>query len=208
MSEAEFRRVGLTGGIGAGKSTVTDRLRALGASVLDADLAARRVVEPGTKGLLQLRARYGEAILQPDGSLDRKALGSILFGSEEERQWVNGILHPLIKHQLLEEEAALLTKAPGGPVIWDVPLLIESNMHRDMDEVWLVVAEDEARIDRIMRRDGCSYEQAQARLSSQLPQKEKIPYADVIIENTGQLSDLQKQVDARYQALIAGGNKE
>ncbi len=195
------KRIGLTGGIGAGKSTVSARLKRLGALVLDADIAARQAVEPGTAGLALLIERYGAGILQINGELHRRALANIIFGKEDERLAVNELLHPLIQQRMLEQEALFRSMEPFSPVFWDVPLLIESGMHTLMDEVWLVVASEEARIKRIMMRDECSEEEARSRLVSQMPQQEKYAYADRVLDNSTDQNALFRQVDALYETL-------
>ena len=194
-------RVGLTGGIGAGKSTVSARLKRLGALVLDADIAARQAVEPGSEGLALLMRRYGEGMLQQNGELDRRALAKKIFANEDERLAVNALLHPLIRQRMLEQESVFRDMEPSVPVFWDVPLLIESGMHALMDEVWLVTASEEARVKRIMLRDGCSENEARSRMASQMPEAEKLAYANRILDNSGDQTALFKQVDALYRSL-------
>ena len=196
------KRIGLTGGIGAGKSTVSARLKRLGALVLDADIAARQAVEPGTAGLGLLAERYGAGILQENGELDRRVLAKIIFGKEDERLAVNALLHPLIQQHMLEQETLFRLSEPSCPIFWDVPLLIESGMHTLMDEVWLVVASEEARIKRIMMRDGCAEAEARSRLVSQMPQEEKYAYASRVLDNSTDQNALFRQVDALYETLI------
>lgn len=205
MSAGKGKRIGLTGGIGAGKSTVSARLRRLGAMVLDADIAARQAVEPGTPGLTSLVDRFGTGILQQNGELDRRALAKIIFGKEAERLAVNTLLHPMVRARLLEQERLYRVTDPCAPIFWDVPLLIESGMQEDMDEVWLVVAEEEARISRIMLRDGSTQEEARARIRSQMPQQQKLAFAHKVLDNSGDQIALFKQVDALYAA--ARGNR-
>jgi dephospho-CoA kinase len=206
MSAAEGKtaagmRIGLTGGIGAGKSTVSARLKRLGAMVLDADIAARQAVEPGSEGLALLVRRYGEGMLQQNGELDRRALAKKIFSNEEERLAVNALLHPLIQQRMLEQEGVFRDREPSAPVFWDVPLLIESGMHALMDEVWLVTASEEARVRRVMLRDGCSENEARSRMASQMPEAGKFAYASRILDNSGDQTALFKQVDALYRSL-------
>lgn len=201
MSAGCKKRIGLTGGIGAGKSTVSARLRRLGAMVLDADIAARQAVEPGTPGLAMLIQRYGAGILQQNGELDRRALAQIIFGEEAERLAVNALLHPMVRERMLEQERLYRTAQPCEPVFWDVPLLIESGMHKDMDEVWLVVADEAARISRIMLRDGSTRAEASARINSQMPQQQKLAFAHRVLDNSGDQVALYKRVDALYAAV-------
>ncbi len=202
MSAQNARRIGLTGGMGAGKSTVSSYLRILGAHVLDADMAARKAVEPGSDGLHLLVARYGADILQQDGSLNRRALAGIIFGSDTERLAVNAILHPMVRSGMFQEEENIRQTEPDTIVFWDVPLLIESDMHADMDEVWLVTAEEAVRVARIMQRDGCSEQDALARIRRQMPEEEKRRYAHRILNNSGEEAALFEQVKALYGELM------
>jgi len=197
-----FLRIGITGGIGAGKSAVTARLRELGAAVIDADEAARAVVEPGTEGLRQIAARFGSGVIGAGGALNRPALAAVVFGDEEARAALNGIVHPLVREWMLDQEKRLLDEK--GLIFWDVPLLIETGMAEWMDRVWLICAPEEERIRRIMARDGASEEAARKRIESQMPEVEKRRFADEILENTGALSALYARVDALYREALSG----
>ena len=203
MSTLKGRRIGLTGGMGAGKSTVSAYLRALGAYVLDADIAARMAVDPGSQGLNLLVSRFGAGILEPDGSLNRRSLANIIFTSDSERLAVNNILHPMVRSILLEQEREIRETEPEAVVFWDVPLLIESGMQEDVDEVWLVTADETTRVSRIMRRDGCSAEDALARIRRQMPEEEKRQYAHRLLDNSGDEAALFDQVKTLYAALQA-----
>lgn len=202
MINGKKMRIGLTGGIGAGKSTAAAYLRRLNVYVLDADDASRRVVRPGQPGLGALVGRYGRGILQPSGELNRQALADIIFRSAEERKAVDDLLHPIIRRWMEWAEGEYHKKFPDVPVVWDVPLLIETGMHTGMDEVWLVVADDELRIARIMQRDDCAREQAEARIQSQMPQWEKIKYADVVIYNNTTVEEFYVQVQACFERVF------
>ncbi len=192
--------IGLTGSIAAGKSTVAGRLSTLGAYVLDADAVAREVVEPGTDGLARLCAAFGREILSEDGTLDRKRLAGRVFSDPEARGILNGITHPLVVGFMEERAKAWLAKTPGGIAVWDMPLLIECGAWKKVDAVWLVTAEDEARLARMMARDGCTREHALLRMAAQMPQAEKARYADVVIPNDGDEAALLTRVDACYAA--------
>ncbi len=205
MSAQKPRRIGLTGGMGAGKSTVSSYLRALGAHVLDADVAARKAVEPESEGLRLLAARYGVGILQPDGSLNRRALAGVIFASDDERFAVNAILHPMVRDILLQEEQEIRKSEPDAVVFWDVPLLIESNMHTDVEAVWLVTAEEAVRVARIMLRDHCGEQDALARIRRQMPEEEKKSYAHRILNNSGDEAVLFAQVKALYEKINTQG---
>lgn len=195
-------RIGLTGGIGAGKSTVSAHLKRLGAMVLDADIAARQAVERGSEGLALLVGRYGEGILLQNGELDRRALAKTIFGNEKERLAVNALLHPHIQKNMLEQEAVFRTVEPYAPVFWDVPLLIESGMYEMVDQLWLVTASEEVRVRRIMLRDACSEKEARSRIASQMPDVQKIAYASCILDNSGDQTTLFEQVDTLYRSLM------
>ncbi len=198
MSMRMHRRIGLTGGIGAGKTTVSDRLTALGASVLDADAASRIVVEPASPGLAALEKRFGSVIIRADGELDRRKLADITFADAIARRDLNAILHPLIMERMFLEELAVQNAHPGVLVVFDVPLLLETGMHEMMDEVWLVVAQEETRLARILARDRCPEAAARARIASQMPDCDKIQLATDIIHNDGNIPALYAQVDALY----------
>ena len=198
MSNSSIRRVGITGGIGAGKSTVSDRLRHLGAVIVDADVAARAVVEPGTPGFLRLAARFGTQILHPDGTLHRSALARIVFENAAQRQTMNEILHPLILEWMVRQEAELCKKTGRNLVFWDVPLLIESNMHTLVDSVWVVSAKRSVRIKRIMQRDACTKTAALGRMRAQMPEREKRKYATWVLDNSTTREKLYEQVDMFY----------
>lgn len=201
MKVKRGKRIGLTGGIAAGKTTASAYLQSQGFFILDADIAARKVVEPGCAGLAALVRRYGNAILLQNGELNRNALAEIIFHSDQERAAVNTLLHPAIKRWMQKEESAYHTSYPLAPVIWDVPLLIESNMHLLMDEVWLIAADDAIRISRIMQRDACTKEQAMARLNSQMPQLEKVRYANVVLYNNTTEEAFYRQIQACYERI-------
>lgn len=190
--------VGLTGGIGAGKSTVAARLAGLGAVVLDADLAARAVVEPGTDGLAALVEAFGPGVLAPDGSLDRAALAELVFADEGRRAELNAIVHPRVRAWMAERAAA----APeGSVVVQDIPLLAEAGLAPLFDFVIVVDARDETRIDRLVRLRGMSREQAEARIAAQAPRQERNAVADRVIENDGAEAELAVAVAAVWREL-------
>ena len=196
--------IGLTGSIAAGKSTVSRQLRMLGAHVLDADMVAREIVEPGTVGLERLCEAFGEGILGPDGALDRKGLAQIVFHDPAALQTLNQITHPMVVGLMAERSAEWLKTHSSGIVIWDMPLLIECGAWERMDAVWVVTAPEETRLKRLMARDNCTLEHAMARMAAQMPQEEKLRYADVIIENAGDEAALLLQVEANFKAACAG----
>lgn len=190
-------KIGLTGGIASGKSTVSNWLRDHGAPIIDADVAAHRVVEPGQPGLKAVVAEFGDGILQDDGTLHRKALGAIVFGDEPKRQKLNEILHKYIYDYMMAEEAKF--EADGATaVIYDVPLLIEAGWYKDMDEVWLVAVSEETQLQRLMTRDDCDAAAAKARMKSQMPTVDKMRYSHVIIDNNGTPAQLEERLQALW----------
>lgn len=201
-------RIGLTGGIAAGKSMVSDILASLGAWILDADAISREVVEPGTEGLKAVAAEFGENVLMPDGTLDRRALGAEVFGNAQKLERLNGILHPMIKAEMLRRASEIEEKHPKDIVIFDVPLLIESGWQDVADEVWLVSAPIDERIRRIAMRDGLDEKQAMERISAQMTDEQKAQYSDVIIDNGGSIQELEETVTKLYAERKYGKKEE
>lgn len=197
--------IGLTGSIGSGKSTASDRLAFLGAHVLDADAISRAVTEPGGDALPAIRALFGKGVFGGNGALDRHALAAIIFADAGKRRALNGIIHPLVLQSMQKSTAALYKKDPGAVVIWDVPLLIEVGWRRYCDEVWLVRAGRETRVARVVARDGCTPQEALARIQAQMSDAEKARFADEIVDNNGDIASLFVRVDALY-ARAAGKN--
>ncbi|NLT48882.1 MAG: dephospho-CoA kinase [Clostridiales bacterium] len=193
-----MKLIGLTGGIGAGKSTVSDYLKQKGYPVLDADLVAREIVEPGTETLSELSRTFGEEILNPDGSLDRGALAKIAFSDPENKKILDQIMHGKVIEILLSRAKAMTEE----PVVFiDVPLLFETGMDRYMDQVWLVDADEDVRIQRVMERDGSSMEDVRKRIRYQSGRDEKIKRSDVVLNNCCDRDILYKQIDERLSEL-------
>ncbi|TYB44741.1 dephospho-CoA kinase [Actinomadura chibensis] len=191
-------KVGLTGGIGSGKSEVSALLRARGAVVIDADRIAREVVEPGTPGLAAVVAEFGEDVLLPSGGLDREKVGRVVFADPERLAALNAIVHPLVGERMEE----LMDAAPADAVVvYDVPLLAENGLASMYDEVVVVDAPEEARLDRLVARRGMTEEDARARMANQASPEERRAVATRVIDNSGTLDDLKKQVDALWEAL-------
>lgn len=191
-------RVGLTGGIGSGKSEVSRRLAALGAVILDADQAARAVVAPGTPGLARIVAAFGENILRPDGSLDRERLGAIVFSDQEKLATLNGIVHPLVGELMSQQERAAGDEAV---VVHDVPLLAENGLEGGFDLVVVVDAAEESQEDRLTRLRGMPEDQARARMAAQASREKRRGVADIVIENDGSLEDLDRRVADLWERL-------
>ncbi|MBQ3131301.1 MAG: dephospho-CoA kinase [Clostridia bacterium] len=201
-------RIGLTGGIAAGKSLVSGMLVSLGAWILDADAISREVVEPGTEGLKAVAAEFGGGIINSDGTLNRRALAEEVFGDAEKLERLNDILHPLIKAEMLRRAELIEETHPEDIVVFDVPLLIESGWQDVAEEVWLVSAPIEERIRRIALRDGLSEEQAMERINAQMTDEQKAKYADVIIDNGGSIQELEKKVTKLYAERKYGKKEE
>ena len=189
-------RVGLTGGIGAGKSAVAAFFARLGAFVIDTDALAREVVAPGSAALSEIAALWPPAVR--DGKLDRKALAEIVFRSPAERERLNGLLHPRIRKLALERES---DAKPGQPVVHVVPLLFETGYDSLVDKSVLVAAPLESRIARIIERDGASDCEARARVAAQIAPEDARKRADYVIENDGTLELLEARTRAVYEAL-------
>ena len=186
-----YVRIGLTGGIGSGKSTVSALLAARGAVVIDADRIAREVVEPGTPGLAAVVESFGPEVLTADGSLDRPALAAIVFGDPEARRRLDGIVHPLVRARAAELAAA----APeGSVVVHDVPLLVETGQADSYDLVLVVEADPETRVSRLAGR-GLAAEDARARMAAQATDEQRRAVADVVLDNSGTEAELAEQVD-------------
>ncbi len=194
--------VGLTGGIASGKSAVADALRARGAAIVDADLVARQVVEPGQPALAELVARFGSPILGADGRLDRKALGEKVFADPAARAELNRITHPRIA---AASQAEIARHAQGGaPVVfYEAALLVENKAHEWLDAVIVVAAPPDVQLQRLMSRDGLDEAAARARLASQLPLEEKLKVATWVIDNAGDRAALAQQIDALWKDLEA-----
>jgi dephospho-CoA kinase len=184
-------RIGLTGGIGSGKSTVSALLAARGAVVIDADRIAREVVEPGTPGLAAVVDAFGESVLRDDGSLDRPALAAVVFADPDARKKLDGLVHPLVRARSAEVAAAV----PGDAVVvHDVPLLVETGQAGSYDLVLVVQADAEVRVQRLVGR-GLSEEDARARIAAQATDEQRRAVADVVLHNDGTEADLAEQVD-------------
>lgn len=194
--------VALTGGIGSGKSTVAAGFAKLGATIVDADVIARQVVEPGQPALAAIARRFGDAILHPDGTLNRAALRQRIFSTSADKAWLNALLHPLIHAETRRQ----WQQASGPYVLWVVPLLVENQLQRQAQRVLVVDVSPETQLQRTLARDKISRDQAESILASQASREQRLAYADDIINNDGdqnQLSPRIAELHQRYLQLAA-----
>ncbi len=194
-------KIGLTGGIASGKSTVLTYFKDKGIPYIDADIVAREVVEPGTEGLQAIVETFGSNVLHADGTLNREALGAIVFHNEEKRQLLNSCLKTHIRNRIME----LTSQYEQGntPIlIYDIPLLIEGEWYTMMDEVWLVYVNEMTQIERLMSRNGYTREDALARINSQMRLDDKRAYVDIIVDNNGTPHDLTVQLNTIWNERI------
>ena len=192
-------RIGLTGGIGSGKSTVAALLAERGARVVDADRIAREVVAPGTPGLAAVAAEFGDGVVAADGSLDRPALAALVFGDPAARARLDGIVHPLVRARAAEAVAA----APADAVVvQDVPLLVETGQAGSYDLVLVVETDPETRVARLVER-GMTADDARARMASQATDEQRRAVADVVLRNDGDRTDLAARVDRFWTERVA-----
>lgn len=191
-------RVGLTGGIGSGKSEVASRLAAQGAVLIDADAIARQVVEPGTEGLAAVIAAFGRDVLKPDGGLDREKLGEIVFADPARLAALNGIVHPLVGARMAELEK---DAGQDAIVVHDVPLIAENNLAAGYDLVVVVDAPEHAQLERLLKHRGMSQEQAEARMAAQVSRDKRLAIADLVVDNSSSLAELDRQVGDLWAEL-------
>ncbi|MDP9727936.1 dephospho-CoA kinase [Alicyclobacillus tolerans] len=193
--------IGLTGGIASGKSTVSAMFRELGAYVVDADIWARRVVSPGSSGWKEIVDFFGREILTEDGELNRPKLAELIFHHPDYRHRLNAITHPKIRIGMKEETEDYLKQYPGQPVIWDVPLLFEGETHQLVDETVLVYVPYDIQLERLMKRNQLSEEEAKARIASQMPLDSKRKLADYLIDNSLTLEHTREQVQSIWRTI-------
>lgn len=191
-------RIGLTGGIASGKSTVARKLEQLGAVTIDADVLARDVVALGTEGLKAVVARFGDSVLAADGSLDRSALARVIFADPQARADLNAIIHPLVRERAAELEAA----APAGAVVVHViPLLVETGQQDRFDAVVVVDTTVEEQLRRLTRRDGLTQTEAEQRVAAQASREERLGAATYVIDSSGPVRETMRQVGELWRSL-------
>jgi len=193
--------LGLTGGIASGKSTVSNYLYEQGAVVIDADIVSRQVVRPGAKGLLALVSEFGKQIQNEDGTLNRAALGEIIFNDQKKRDVVNGLLHPLIKEEMLNQVKIAEEKAVDL-VVLDIPLLFESKCEQYCDAVLVVDVSPETQKGRLMRRNDFTQKEAQARIDSQMDPADRKKRADFVVNNDASEEKTYQQVDILLEDIL------
>lgn len=190
--------VALTGGIGSGKSTVANAFANLGVPLVDADIIARQVVEPGMPALMDIASRYGETILYTDGTLNRAALREKIFSEPQEKAWLNSLLHPMIQ----QETQRQLANIDEPYVLWVVPLLVENGLHHHANRVLVVDVAPEIQLARTMARDGVTRQQAEHILASQVSRQQRLACADDIIDNSGDPIVIAPQVASLHQQYL------
>ncbi|MFE7660476.1 dephospho-CoA kinase [Streptomyces celluloflavus] len=191
-------KVGLTGGIGAGKSEVSRLLASYGAVIVDADRIAREVVEPGTPGLAAVVEEFGAGVLASDGTLDRPKLGGIVFADPERLKALNAIVHPLVGARSAELEASA---GPDAVVVHDVPLLAENGLAPLYDLVIVIDAAPQTQLDRLVRQRGMTEDEAKSRMAAQATREQRLAIADLVIDNDGPLAELEPQVREVWERL-------
>lgn len=193
--------VGLTGGIASGKSTVSDILEKLGAELIDFDLIARRVVQPGTPGLKAIVNYFGKHILSKEGTLDRKKLSKIVFQDSSKRKVLESLTHPLIYQEFLRQMERIAEKDPHAVIFASIPLLIEQNMQYAFQHLMLVYISQKTQIERLIQRDGISIKEANNIIKAQLPIDEKKSFANFIINNENTIEETKRQVNRVWDEL-------
>jgi dephospho-CoA kinase len=193
--------VGLTGGIGSGKSTVSRMLQERGAVVVDADALAREAVEPGTPGHDAVVERFGADVVGPGGELDRAALGAVVFADPAARKDLEAIVHPEVRRRFAEQSERY--QDTDDVIVFSAPLLVETGTHRAFDVLVVVSASTQTQVERLVHDRGMSEEQARARIGAQLPLEDKAAVADVLLDNDGPVEELEQQVDRVWAELRA-----
>ncbi|MBD7916979.1 dephospho-CoA kinase [Cellulomonas sp. Sa3CUA2] len=196
-----MQRIGLTGGIAAGKSVAARRFGELGAVVIDADVLAREAVAPGSAGLAEVAAAFGPGVLDADGALDRPALARVVFSDAGARARLDAIVHPVVRRLSAERAAAAVALDAGAVVVHDIPLLVETGQAEDFHVVVVVHAPAVLRVERLVRLRGMTRADAEARVAAQARDEERLAAADVVLDGTGSDADLVRQVDELWARL-------
>lgn len=195
--------IGLTGGIATGKSTVSHMLVSLGAELIDADVIAREIMEPGHPVLAKVAEHFGEDILNPDGTLNRKQLGAVVFSDPEQRKVLNELTHPAIRNEMAARMKALEVADPHRLVVCDIPLLYESGQEGLYEQIMVVYVPREVQLERLMERDNLTLEQASSRLAAQMDIELKKSKADVLIDNRYGLDETKRQIEKFWREKVS-----
>jgi dephospho-CoA kinase len=193
--------VGVTGGVASGKTTVSKIFKEEGAYLLEADQIARELVQPSSPAWKELIRVFGEEILEEDGTIDRKRLATRIFSDSNQRRLLNGILHPRIKEEMEKRAKEIGQKDPEAIVVFDVPLLVETGFHREVDRVVVIISEEVQQIERLKERAGMSEEETRWIISSQMPTEEKVKAADFVIRNEGSFEETRRRAKEVFQEL-------
>lgn len=185
--------IGLTGSIASGKSAVAKMIQSYGLPIVDADVVARQVVEPGSKTLKKIAEVFGQDVIAPDGTMDRAKVGSIIFHDETMRKQLNGIIHPAIREEMIRQRDEFISYGEKN-VFMDIPLLFESKLEHFVEKIIVVSVSEKVQLSRLMARNGFTEEEAKARISTQMPVKEKEALADAVIDNNGTLEQTAIQL--------------
>ncbi len=194
--------IGLTGGIASGKSTASERLKELGAAVVDADRLGHRVYDPGTPGFEKIVNAFGHDLVAEDGSIDRRILGGKVFGAPDEMKRLTDIAWPEIRRMAGEEFAKLREEDPGAVIVFEAAVLLEAEWQDLVDEVWVVTTKVETAIDRLKSRNGLAREAALARIDSQMTNKQRLEFADVKIDNSEDEDKLRSRIEYHWKRLL------
>lgn len=193
--------IGLTGGIASGKTTVASILKEFGAEIIDADKVAREVVEPGKKAWIEIKSAFGDNAILPNGNINRKYLADLIFNNPQMRKVLNSIVHPKVINEINNKIDYYRQKGDTKVVVLDVPLLLETGMESMVDEVWVVAVDEETQINRMLKRDKISVEEAKNRIKSQMPLKEKLKRGDKIIEGDLTLPSLKNKLQHMWNNM-------
>ena len=197
-----YAPIGLTGGIASGKTTVAQLFRSWGAFVADADDISRHALDVGTPCYEQTVGTFGRHILLPDGAIDRKLVASIVFSDPEALAALNGIIHPYVHEVILTDSERVFSETPRRLIVWDVPLLFETGYDREVGKTVVVTARQSLRIQRIVARDGSTKAAALRRIRAQMPDREKVKRADMVIRNNGSLEELETRTREVFDELL------
>lgn len=197
-----YAPIGLTGGIASGKSTVASLFRAWGAFVADADEISRHALDPDTDCYEKTVAAFGRGILYGDGTVDRRKVASIVFSDKKALNLLNGIIHPYVRRIIRADSQTAYAESPKRMIVWDVPLLFETGYDEEVAKTVVVTARQSLRIERIVARDGSTRAAALRRIRAQMPDREKVRRADLVIRNNGSLEELEKRTREVFDELL------